>query len=66
MLITQFNNSIDVDNRFKNTFMFYDDEAKLHRLGDDYFDLRRSSYLKLLENRDQENKTSFRLFFIKE
>lgn len=64
MIIAQFKNSRTVDDKWINTFMFYDIEARLHRLGDDYFDSRPTQYQKLISNIEQTNKTSFRLHFI--
>jgi hypothetical protein len=65
MIIAQFTNSLEVDDIWILSFMYYDTNAKLHRL-DSYSDVRPNAYNKLLSNIDQENKTSFRLQFIME
>ncbi len=66
MIIAQFKNSFEVDDKWILSFMYYDNNAGLHRLNDSYVEIRSSSYNKLLSNTDQYNKTSFRLHFIME
>lgn len=65
MIIAQFTNTYVVDNHWKHTFMYYESNANLHRLGSDP-DIRPSGYKNLLRNQDQDNKNQFRLIFTME
>jgi hypothetical protein len=65
MIIAQFLNNHSVDEQWKNTFLFYTNDKKLHRLGSDP-DFRGSGYRNLVTNTDQTNKNEFRLIFTME
>ena len=64
MLIAQFNQR--VSETYRDTFLFYTNDSTLHRLGDEYYETRPETHERLLNNKDQANKNSFRLHFIME
>lgn len=61
MIIGQFINSFEVDEKWKHTFMYYNKHKELVRLDTDP-DLRFQGYTKMLNNMEQHNKNKFRLF----
>ena len=61
MIIGQFKNSLEVDDKWINTFMYYNQHKELVRV-DSCPDRRAEGYRKMLHGIDQFNKTTFRLF----
>jgi len=65
MIIAQFTNDYSVDDQWKDTFLLYTNDKKLHRLGSNP-DFRASGYNNLVANNNQTNKNEFRLIFTME